>query len=969
MPPRHAKEGAPKVFQGFWEPLFVHLKGNFQGGCMLEKFTYEGNNQRVIERFLMIVYSIYGINFAVSLSRQGVESWYITFVVLGLVLSWIVHAGKYKGYSFRARFTGIMMQVSLTLYALQTEDVLHVIPVFMPFIVILGLYGMKELIWYSVISSVVVFGYHTFVIYSMPLESPHEILSMILYFANILFLEYVVYVWTKRNSDGSKQLLCVIEELEAVERSKDDFLANVSHEIRTPLNTICGMSEIVLREELPYKTKENVLNIQMAGRTLMSVVSDILDYSELQSGEIALEEEAYSISSTINDVINMTLARKNEKKIELIVDCDADIPSALLGDEKKLRRIVMKLVDNALKFTEEGCVCISVGYRKESYGINLLITVKDTGIGMDEKSLEQVFTRFAQADTGRSRQEGGIGLGLAITNALIKKMGGAITVRSKPDKGTEVQIAVPQKVLDEAPMASIRNPERLNVATYIDMEQFDMSEIRDEYSATLLHMVEQLKVKCHICRNFSELQRADKKEQLTHVFTSVVEYRANQVYFDDLAQKMKVIVILDGFDEKYVTNPRLLKIYKPFHILTIVSVVNTPDGLEQMATATEKFETRDAHVLVVDDNRMNIRVMEGLLAHYKIKVTTATSGQEALQKISVSEFDFVFMDHMMPEMDGVETLRNIRHKVGTYFQKVPVIALTANAVAGTREMFLAEGFNDFLEKPVERSVMERVLKRHLPPEKVIYKKDVLQEAKVQQEETVQKVQTMQEESGTQAGLPTVAQLAAALEPRGLDVKQGVLYCNGMEGYIKVLQGYCHESDTLGIQAKELYEKEDWTNYVITVHGIKGAMRSIGATGLSELARRLEFAGKENRIDYIRENHGELMKEYRALFEGLRECKWIAVENTEEEDEMSAEMLSALEPEVFQQIVKDMEVAMYALDGERLLEIVAELQRHKYREASLKELLLPVRKKVEMCDYVSAVELTMRLKNQLDSKER
>jgi len=936
----------------------------------LGKFTYDGSNRKIIEQFQLVIYTIYGLNMAVSAINQRRGEWISLFVLLMLGASWIAFAGRYKSYEFRAKFTSIMMQLSIILYAMYVDSVIRVLPIFMLFVVLLGLYGLKDLIWYSVVSILIIFGYHKFVVNSIPWGNAYEIFTSLMHLSNVFFLQFVSYVWTKRNSEGSEQLLRVIEELAEAERSKDDFLANVSHEIRTPLNTICGMSEIVLKDDLPYRTKENVMNIQLAGRNLMAVVSDIVDYSELQSGKIELEEEAYSISSTLNDVINMTMARKNEKRIELIVDCDAGIPNALLGDEKKLRRIIMKLVDNALKFTEEGCVSIKVGYRRESYGINLLVAIKDTGIGMDEAGLEKLFTRFSQADTGRNRQVGGIGLGLAISNALVKKMGGAIMVKSKPGKGTSVQIAVPQKVLDDTPMASVCDHEQLNVATYIDMEQFAMVEIRDEYSRMIQHMVEQLKVKCHVCRNFAQLQRTVGKESLTHIFTSVSEYCANQAEFDDLALETKVIVILDRLDEKKITNPKVLKVYKPFHILTIASVVNAADG---QVVAGEKFETRDAHVLVVDDNRMNIRVIEGLLANYKIKVTTAVSGQEALERISTADYDFVFMDHMMPEMDGVETLHKIRYKVGTYFQKVPVIALTANAVAGTREMFMAEGFNDFLEKPVERSVLERVLKRHLPKEKIVYLKDMEQPAMTRRRTApIEDYSSVDEVTAGEELLPGIVQLQQEFNSFGIDVQKGVLYCNGVEGYLKVLQGYCDESDELGVLARKLYEEGDWKNYVIAVHGIKGAMRSIGATDVSEIARKLEFAGKEGRVDYIRENHEKLMNTYQNLFEGLRENKWIKAlskASEESEKEMATEVGEVLSEEVFATFLQNMENAMYMLDGEQLLESVTQLQRYSYCNTSMREALAPVRKKVEMSDYVSAVEMTVRIKKQLENKER
>jgi len=965
---------------------------------MLENVTYEGNNQKKIERFLLAVFTFYeAIMIMVSVKREW-DSWLAILLLTGLAISWILHISRFKDYGFRAKFTTFMMQGSIVIYTMYLEDISVILPVFATFVVLSGLYGRSEIVGMTFVSAGFIFFYHGVVVDSIPLQTTGEIVKALFQLGNILFLEILVYLWSKRNSEGSLQLQEAFEELKAVENRKDDFLANVSHEIRTPINTICGMSEIIMREELPFKIKENVQGIQLAGRNLMSVVSDILDFSELQSGKIELEEEAYNITSTINDVINTTMARKSGKRIELIVDCDANIPCALLGDEKKLRRVIMNLVDNAIKFTEEGCVTIVIGFRKESYGINLIITVKDTGIGMDEESVEKLFTSFNQVDASRKRQEGGVGLGLAISHALVKKMGGAMTVNSKLGKGSSIKFVIPQKVLDETPIASIHNRENINVAAYIDMEQFGMAAIRDEYSKNIVHMVEQLKGKCQICRNLAELQRREEKEQFSHVFISIAEYREGRAYFDELALRTKVIVVLDHEDEKYVKNQRLLKIYKPFYILTIVSVLNglhdTKEVMGQYPILNDKFVTKDTHVLVVDDNRMNIRVIEGLLANYKIRVTIATSGQEALEKIMAADYDFVFMDHMMPEMDGVETLHRIRHKVGTYFQKVPVIALTANAVAGTREMLMAEGFDDFLEKPVERSVLERVLKRNLPEEKIIgrgsfgdYVKPQLESWEKEklplvsgsdvtvQEYTkklpIQEKKEVVETAEVAEEVVSLNELERTLGAKGLDVQKGILYCNGKEQYISVLQGYCEDWNASGTLAEELFKKQNWKDYTIAVHGMKGAMRSIGATALSEIARELECAGKEGRIEYIMEHHGELMEAYKKLFLELREYEWICPPQAEGQQTETEEVgeLIALEDGDFDRILKNMEEAMYSWDGESLLAMVLDLQKYQYKGTALKDSIAQVKRKVEMSDYVSAVEMVARLKESLADKEK
>ena len=908
----------------------------------VEKVTFDGS-QRQIERFLIAIYTLYSITLLLISGQNGWGKINDIIWTGCLVIAWVLYLSSYRTYAFRMNITAVLMQVTVILYAMHSKEFPDILPTFMVFVVLLSLTGISEIIFLTMLSIAIIFFGHLFVV-----KTVTDMTIAVSQLMNIFLLQFVVYTWIKRTDEGSRNLLKVIEELKVVQRSKDDFVANVSHEIRTPINTICGMSEIMLREDLPYNLKENVQSMQIAGRNLMGVVSDILDFSELQSGKIELEEEAYNITSTINDVINMTMARKNEKKLELIVDCDATIPSVLLGDEKKLRRVIMNLVDNAIKFTEEGCVSLTIGYRKESYGINLIISVKDTGIGMDAESLEQLFVSFAQVDTSTKRQEGGLGLGLAISHALMQKMGGAITVKSKLGKGTVVKIVVPQKVLDEEPVASLQDRDNISVATYIDMEQFTQVTIRDEYSAMIRHMVEQLRGKCHICRNLAELQRRHEYEKFSHIFISITEYRADQAYFDELAKQTNVVVILNHHEERYVTNQDIFKICKPFYILTIVSVLNglydKKRGRQNLAM--EKFVTKDAHVLVVDDNRMNLRVVEELLANYRIKVTTASSGEEALDKIVTVDYDFVFMDHMMPEMDGVETLRRIRGMLGTYYKKVPVVALTANAVAGTREALLAEGFNDFLEKPIERSVLERVLKRNLPAEKIIAKDAIVPEQNKTEEYDFQ--------------IPE------------LDVEKGILYCNGKEQYIRILRGYCEDWDNSSTLAETLFEKEDWKNYTIAVHGMKSAMRSIGAMQLSEKARLLEYAGKENRIGFIRDNHRSLMEEYIALFEQLKKNEIICPKKVQEEvveETVELNKLPILSTDLLERTIEQMEETMYTLDGERLLELITMLEGYQYKGRHMQEVLAPIRRKVEMYDYVSAVESVIRWKSELTGKEK
>ena len=373
----------------------------------------------------------------------------------------------------------------------------------------------------------------------------------------------------------------------------------------------------------------------------------------------------------------------------------------------------------------------------------------------------------------------------------------------------------------------------------------------------------------------------------------------------------------------------------------------------------DKFTVRDAHILVVDDNRMNLHVAGSLLSRYNIKVTTANSGREALEKIESCNYDFVFMDHMMPEMDGVETMKHIRRKQGSYFKNVPIVALTANAVAGTREMLLSLGFSDFLEKPIERSVFERVLKRNLAPEKIIIG-DLKQEQEVKlqtktEEKKEESMEEMTKEMKEEA--PTLLEL---LEREGLNTQRGIMYCGGEESYIEVLQSFCEDYKEMYNAVEELYAAQDWENYTITVHGIKSSMGSIGAEEIQELAKQLEFAGKENRIDFIHRENANLLEKYMDFFKRLLKIEALGVadaEEVEEAEETSAPTeLRVLQMDEFAEILEEMENAMYALDKDTLLELLEGIRGCEYAGKPLDDAVNKAIRKVEMADYMSAVDM-------------
>ena len=846
--------------------------------------------ERRLERIVLIVLSLYT---AASFATGLLSGWSIyirELLFLPTVSGWFIYFREYWDHPRRANFISIACWTEFILYALFTDTFSAMLVTMAGVIVLLSIFNTQQILYPGLVVPFFLFFYHGFVARTIAITGPRSALRLGVQFLSLYTVSAVIWIIQKNRREASELLIEKIRELEIAERSKDDFLVNVSHEIRTPINAVCGMSEAVLQEDLPACVRRDVLDIQTAGRNLLSTVSNILDFSELASGKLTLAEESYNITSTITDIINMTLTMDHIRHLELIVDCEACLPCNLLGDEQKFRRVVMNLLGNAVKFTKEGGVILRITGRKEEYGINLQVSVRDSGIGIERTDMEKIFTSFSQVNTKRNREAGGVGLGLAISQALVRSMGGFMTVESTPGTGSEFQFTIPQKVLDETPIVSVRDKTSLFAACYINLDKYDYTVVREGYENCMQHIVSQFDFPFRICRNLPELKRRIDREAYTHIFIGWEEYNEDRLFFDRLCTERTVVLLLD-YDQEQPLPGNMLRIYKPFTVLSIAAVFNGQKALygeDQYLGLHNGFIAPQAHVLIVDDNAMNLKVMSRLLLPYQLNVTLAGSGQEALEKLNAASFDCVFLDHMMPEMDGVETLHKIRQKPGLYYQSLPVIAFTANAIGGAREMFISEGFSDFIAKPIELSVLERILRRYLPSQMQIPVEDVTiptapaEKAADEAASAVQK-DTKTDEKGTlpQAEVPAAADGSDPIQERddvskgrlhlaraGVDVEQALAYCGDEAGFREIIAMFHAEGEKRQNNLTRCFGEQDWKNYVICVHALKGNAKGIGAGELSRMAEELEMAGKENRIAYILEHHEAMMADHNRLLDAL-----------------------------------------------------------------------------------------------------
>lgn len=443
-----------------------------------------------------------------------------------------------------------------------------------------------------------------------PMESQNNVIvdsAIAVYVVSLVIgilikFQSALYDAEKKRSDKQKR------KIEDISNSKNAFFANMSHEIRTPINTIIGLNEMTLREETSEEITENAINIQNASKMLLSLINDILDLSKIESGKMEIVPVQYETGAMFSELVNIIWIRAYEKKIEFKLDIAEDIPSMLYGDEIRIKQVLLNILTNAIKYTQEGSVTFSAKCEKISLNqIRLVMGVTDTGIGIRKEDMKDLFSSFRRVDESENRKIEGTGLGLAISKQLVDLMGGKIEVDSIYARGSTFTVSFLQQVVNKKPIGSV---------------DFMIKKNR--------HMHEEYK---------------------------------------------------------------------------------------------QSFEAPDANVLIVDDNEMNLLVAVKLLRSTKVNIDTASSGAECLEKTKHKYYHIIFMDHKMPDMDGIETLQQLREQKNGMCNNVPVIALTANVMTGAEEIYHQYGFEGYLAKPINGTLFEAMILNFLPKDLIEFSDD------------------------------------------------------------------------------------------------------------------------------------------------------------------------------------------------------------------------------------------------------
>ncbi|MDR1755011.1 MAG: response regulator [Eubacterium sp.] len=741
--------------------------------------------------------------------------------------------------------------------------------------------------------------------------------------------------------ERDRMLQAALEEAKNANNAKGDFLAKISHEMRTPLNAIIGLSEITLDNlSLDVDAKSNLEKIYNSGSTLLSIVNDILDISKIQSGKFEIFPNQYDVPSMVNDAVLQNVLRIGSRPIQFVLDIDDCMLARLFGDELRIKQIISNLLSNAIKYTEEGMVKLGIGCERSGDDVWMTIRVSDTGIGIRTEHVDKLFSDYEQLGDTSFHQVGGTGLGLAITKRLAEAMDGSINVKSEYGSGSVFTVKIRQSYVNDT-VIGIEVMESLKRFQYSASKlnrNSHTNRIQIPYARVLVvdDNITNLDVAKGLLKPYGmgvdcvtggqDAIRAIRDEKtrynaifMDHMMPGMDGIEAAKIIREEIgteyAKNIPIIALtanaVAGSEDVFLSKGFQAFISKPIDIAKLDSVINhwirnkSLEKTERQNIVSSvipskdylDFTAPDAEILIVDDNETNLKVATELMKPLQMRIDTASGGAEALRMVRQKQYDIIFMDHMMPEMDGIETVTRLRQTEDEYYHNVPVIALTANENSGVKEKFLLAGMNDFVSKPINIKIICEKVKKWLP-KKLLHDKDL--------RHTINKTDE----------LPVID---------GINTADGVRYSGTKELFISLLGDFYKIIDLKADKIEKYLTDGKLRDLTIEVHALKNTARTIGARELYKGFLLLEQYGNEEDIDALKREMPAVMEQYRGFKKILR--PFGKAQEHEKKATTAKELIALLEKIKFSMRSFDLGSADEALESLEKLQIPEECKAH------------------------------------------